>query len=79
MTKAKMRYGKMLYVSYQLQKWYGICRVCRIGAGTTAWGSANRRGTAPSTGYIGPVLSGKLILSKCLDLGFNLEHTIQSY
>jgi len=65
MTKAKMRYGKMLYVSYQLQKWYGICRVCRIGAGATAWGSANRRGTARSTGNIGPVLSGNL---SCLNV-----------
>ena len=32
MTKAKMWYGK-----YQLQKWYGICRVCRIGARTAAY------------------------------------------
>jgi len=32
-TKAEMWYGKMPCVPYQLQEWYDICRVCRIGAG----------------------------------------------
>jgi len=32
-TKVKMWYGKMTRVPYQLQDWYGICRVCRIAAG----------------------------------------------
>ena len=40
MTKAKMWYGKMPRVPYQLQEWYGICRVCRIGAGATVKSTA---------------------------------------
>jgi len=54
MTKAKMWFGKVPCVPYQLQKWYGICHVCHIGAGATALGGDSHCACeclAPFTAY----------------------------
>jgi len=60
-TKAKMWYGKMPRVPYQLQKWYGICRVCCIGAGATAHTRGNKQAIVNNHAKMTPRKTAKYI------------------